>query len=256
MRVARIARLLLHVARGLLIARFRFPKWTREERQHAIARWSREVLDILAIRLHVHGASAQTDGPLMLVANHVSWLDIFVINAIVPVRFVAKSEIRDWPLLGWLCEQAGTVFIRQARRHDTMRVNAAMAAAMASGDVFVVFPEGTTSNGAAVAKFHSSLLDPALKARARVQPLAIRYDRIDSTRCIEVSYAGERSLWDTVKDIAAEPQIHAHLAFLEPISSDAAHRRTLTDRAREAIRLTLYPETLDTRTGTIVDRRA
>ena len=175
----------------------------------------------------------------MLVANHVSWLDIFAVNAVVPVRFVAKSEIRSWPLIGWLCERAGTVFIRQARRHDTLRVNEAISAALQEGDIFAVFPEGTTTDGTQVIKFHSSLLDPALKAAAKVQPAALRYTRADGSLCTEVSYAGERSLWDTVRDMSAENEILVEVTFLPPLEGAAAHRRELARGAEEAIRRAL-----------------
>ena len=102
------------------------------------------LLDILCVRLFLHGKPpAYETRPLMLVANHVSWLDIFAINAIVPVRFVAKSEVRSWPFIGWLCARAGTLFIRRARPHDTARINDVVAKALRAGDVFAVFPEGT-----------------------------------------------------------------------------------------------------------------
>lgn len=177
----------------------------------------------------------------MLVANHVSWLDIFAIDAVVPVRFVAKSEIRGWPLLGWLTEQAGTIFIRQARRHDTLRVNATVAAALAKGDIFAVFPEGTTSDGTALGNFHSSLTQPALDAHALVQPVALRYTRADGTLCTGVSYAGERTLRDTLIEITAEAAIDVEVTFLPPLETRGRHRREITRAAAEAIRATLYP---------------
>ena len=177
----------------------------------------------------------------MLVANHVSWLDIFAINAVLPARFVAKSEIRGWPLIGWLCERAGTVFIRQARRHDTMRVNHAIGAALSAGDIFAVFPEGTTTDGSRVLKFHSSLLEPALQARADVQPVALRYARPDGSLCDEVSYEGERSLWDTVVAMTRVPSIRVEVSFLPPLQGDLSHRRQLARAAEDAIRQALLP---------------
>ena len=205
-------------------------------------RWSAGLLDALSLRLTTRGEpSDPRHGPVMLVANHVSWLDIFAINAIVPVRFVAKSEIRGWPLLGWLCERAGTTFIRQARRHDTLRVNGEIAAALEAGDIFAVFPEGTTTEGRALLKFHSSLLEPAVRANARVQPVALRYTRADGTLCGAVSYAGERTLWGTVVEMTAEPFIEVEVIFMPALATDGRHRRGLTRAAEDAIRGTLYP---------------
>ena len=234
-------RLVVHLFRGLLIARFRFPGWDDAQRRAAVRRWSSELLAILHLRLTVHGALSDVGRPVMLVANHVSWLDIFAIDAIVPIRFVAKSEIRGWPLIGWLCEQAGTVFIRQARRQDTLRVNETVGGALAAGEVFAVFPEGTTTDGAALLKFHSSLIEPALRAAAQVQPVALRYTRLDGTLCKAVSYAGERSLWDTVVDMSAEPAIDVEVFFLPPVESAGRHRRDVARDAEAAIRTTLYP---------------
>ena len=238
--MARIARLLLHLLRGLAIARFGFPRWTAVCRREAIRGWSAELPSKVAIAVAVHGSPpASSHAPVMLVANHVSWLDIFGINAVLPVRFVAKSEVRRWPLIGWLCERAGTVFIRQARRHDTLRVNEAISAALAAGDVFAVFPEGTTTDGSAVIKFHSSLLEPALRARASMQPVALRYTRPDGSLCDEVSYAGARTLWDTVRDMTTVPAITLEIFFLPPITGDFAHRREIARAAEDAIRQAL-----------------
>ena len=233
---------MFHITRGLLTAAFLFPWLDSGQRRRAITTWSGQLLALLAVRLHVHGRlSPAIERPLMLVANHVSWLDIFAINAILAVRFVAKSEIRSWPLIGWLCERAGTLFIRQARRADTLRVNDAVTAALHAGDVFAVFPESTTTDGSRVLKFHSSLLQPAVAARATVQPVAIRFEREDGTLCTEVSYEGERSLWDTVRAITSQPVIDAHLTFLPPLDSADVHRRELAQRARDAIVLKLFP---------------
>src|SRR2546421_6154012 len=101
-RLLRISRVALHLGRGLLTAAFVFPFQNQQGRANAIQRWSARLLVLLGVNLRVHG-SPHDRRPLMLVANHVSWLDIFAINAVVATRFVAKSEIRGWPLLGWLC---------------------------------------------------------------------------------------------------------------------------------------------------------
>ena len=175
----------------------------------------------------------------MLVANHVSWIDIFAIDAVLPVRFVAKSEVRSWPLLGWLSERVGTAFIRRARRHDTGRVNTLVREALAEGDVFAVFPEGTTTDGSAVLPFHASLLAPALAAGAAIQPIAIRYERPDGSLCAEAAYDGERSLWDSLVAITGESVTHVHLWLLAPIAAGDRHRREVANAARDAIVLTL-----------------
>lgn len=236
-RGVRITRVALHLLRGVLTITFAFPFFTPLRRTSAVRRWSRQLLHIIGVRLHVHGQPPHRDAgkPAMLVANHVSWLDIVVINAVLPVRFVAKSEIRRWPVIGWLSERTGTLFIERARRRDTARITRLVSDALLAGDVCAVFPEGTTTDGARVLPFHSSLLQPALLADARVYPAALRFERADATLCTEAAYDGDKSLWQTLRAIAAQPVIHAHVWFLEPISAAGTRRRVLAVTAREVI---------------------
>lgn len=191
----------------------------------------------------------------MLVANHVSWLDIFVIDSVVPARFVAKSEIRGWPLLGWLCERSGTLFLHRARRRDMARINSEVSTALLAGDVFAVFPEGTTTDGSTVLKFHSSLIAPARVAHASVQPVAIRFQRADGSLCLEAAYDGDKSLWDALLMMTTQRVIEAHVWFLPVIANADQHRRELAADAREAIVLTLFPGAQSNRIERAADLR-
>lgn len=251
----RITRLVLHIVRGMFIAACFFPFQRAERRKHEIQHWSAQLLAILAVRLHVHGAPHDAR-PLMVVANHVSWLDIASINAVLPVRFVAKSEIRQWPCVGWLSERAGTLFIRRARRRDTAVINGHATGALLAGDVVAVFPEGAASNGVTVHKFHSSLLEPAIAVDAAVQPIAIRYERSDGSLCSEAVYADDRWTWDVLLAMTTQRAIEAHVWFLEPILHAQRHRRELASEAREAIVRTLFREAPHNHTETAGDRRA
>lgn len=256
-RWTRITRLALHLARGLAITALLFPLQSTQRRKREVEHWSLQLLGLLGVRLFLHGMPPPYAArPLMLVANHVSWLDIFAINAIVPARFVAKSEVRSWPLVGWLCARAGTLFIERARRHGTARINGAVGNALRAGDVLAVFPEGTTTDGSTVLKFHASLLEPALEADAVVQPIALRFERSDGTLCTEAAYDGDKSLWDTLLGMTSQREILAHVCFLEPIPPGEQHRRDLAREAREAIVLTLFPEARDSRTEADAGLRA
>lgn len=222
--------------RGAAIAALLFPLLGPERRNAHVRRWARELLAILAVRLRVSGARPHAAGvPRMLVANHVSWLDIIAISAVLPARFVAKSEVRDWPLIGWMGERAGTFFIRRARRRDTARINEDLAQAMRGGDPVAVFPEATTSDGGRVLKFHSSLLQAAVLEEAALHPVAIRYARRDGTGCGEAAYEGGRSLWRSLALVTAQPEIRAELAFLPPLECRGRHRRELAQVARDLI---------------------
>ncbi|MES2565126.1 MAG: lysophospholipid acyltransferase family protein [Pseudomonadota bacterium] len=250
----RISRLILHIVRGLLICACVFPFASVARHKYEIRRWSAQLLGLLAVRLHVHGA-ADESRPLMLVANHVSWLDIASINAVLPVRFIAKSEIRQWPLVGWLAECTRTLFIRRARRRDTAVINTQAKEALLAGDVVAVFPEGGASDGTGLLKFHSSLLEPAIAVQANVQPVAIRYLRSDGSLCTEAVYFDRRSTWHVLLAMTTQRRIEAHVWFLQPIDAQL-HRRELVAQARAAIAQTLFPGAPSNHTETRADRRA
>ena len=248
-RWTRVVRLGVHFVRGLIIAAVLFPLQSSERRKREIEHWSLQLLDRLNVRLFLHGMPPKYGGrPLMIVSNHVTWLDIFAINSVVPSRFVAKVEMRSWPLIGWLSSRVGSLFIDRGRRLDTVRVNHAVSAALKAGDVFAVFPEGTTTNGSTVLKFHASLLEPAIEADAAVQPVALWYERADGTLCTEASYSGGNSMWDTLMGITSQHEIRVHVCFLQPIEHASRHRRDIAREAREAILQTLYPQARDSRT--------
>ena len=251
----RISRLILHIMRGLIICACVFPFASTHRHKHEIRRWSAQLLALLAVKLHVHG-TAEDSRPLMLVANHVSWLDIVSIHAVLPVRFIAKSEIRHWPLVGWLAERTGTLFIRRARRRDTALINTQARDALLAGDVVAVFPEGGASDGTGLLKFHSSLLEPAIAVDAGVQPVAIRYLRSDGSWCTEAVYFERRSTWQVLLAMTTQRRIEAHVWYLEPIRETQLHRRELVAQAREAIAQTLFPPEQSNRIETDDDRRA
>ncbi len=232
----RLTRLALHMLQGMLTIATLFPFYSAARRSVAVRRWSQSLLGMLGVKLHVHGKAPKAHAqPAMLVANHVSWLDIYAINAVLPVRFVAKSEIRAWPVIGWLSAKTGTLFIERARRRDAVRVSGEIVTAMQRGDVVTVFPEGTTTDGSLVLRFHGSLLQPALQAGALVHPVALRYARDDGSLCVEAAYDGDKSLWETLRLIVGQPEIHAHVWFLQPLPTEKADRRTLAQAAQAAI---------------------
>jgi 1-acyl-sn-glycerol-3-phosphate acyltransferase len=235
-RILRMLRLGLHVLNAIALAATVFPFLNAAQRKMRVRRFSRELLSILGVRLKVSGEPPRDgDRPAMLVANHVSWLDIFAINAAHVMRFVAKSEIRRWPVIGWLCAQAGTLFIVRAQRRHTLNINEQIAAGLRAGDTFAVFPEGIITSGDVVLPFHASLLQPALSYNARIFPVAIRYTSADGSLCYAADYAGTRTLIESLRLILTQPVIDVHLQFLEPLVCDGRHRRELADEAAVAI---------------------
>lgn len=232
----RISRLALHVTYGVATAALVLPRLDDAKRERLIRNWSAHVLRILNVRLEVDGMLPTVDSrPVMLVANHVSWLDIWAINSVRVVRFVAKSEVRDWPVIGWLSEQVGVIFIERARRQDTARVSGAGVEALLGGDSLCVFPEGTTSDGTHMYPFKSSLLQSAVDANAPVWPVALHYPGKNGGVNSAVAYAGDTTLMQSIRAILAQREIIVRLTFAEPIAPEGRDRRELAQTAESVI---------------------
>jgi len=238
-RAWRLARVAAHFTHAAGVAGVGYPFMNAARRRRALQQWSAGLVRHLAANLTVHGTPPRHDAPFLLAANHVSWLDIFAINAAVPTRFVAKSEVRRWPLVGWLCVKADTLFIERDRRRDLARIDALIGDALRSGAGMGVFLEGTTTDGTHVLPFHSSLLRPALAAGTPVIPVAIQYRRRDGSICTEAAYDGDKSAMDTLMLMLTQHEIHVHVHFLPPLAADGVPRKALAHRAREAIVQTL-----------------
>jgi len=145
---------------GVVTAACVFPFSSDPHRLRLKRWWSKAMLDILGIRLDADLAHAVPGS--MVVANHVSWLDIFVVNAALPSAFVSKEEVRHWPVMGWLAGINDTIFLKRGSRGHARLINAEIAAVLAQGKHVAVFPEGTTTDGTHVLHFHAALLQPAL----------------------------------------------------------------------------------------------
>jgi 1-acyl-sn-glycerol-3-phosphate acyltransferase len=234
-RAYRLGRLIAHLVYGCTIAAVVFPLVSNRTQLRIIRYWSRRLLDILNVRLHVHGRMPGGHVPTMLVTNHVSWLDIWVIHSVSPVRFIAKSDIRRWPLLGWLVERAGTIFIQRTRRHDTARTNHAIGAVLARDERIGLFPEGTTTDGTHVLPFHASLFQPALAAGARIVAAGIRYPGRDGRPNLDAAYSGDRSLLESLRLILAQRQLHAELVFAGVVEPEGRTRRDVAVACRALI---------------------
>ena len=226
LRALRWTRLVLHLAWALALLRFAWPRADAGRRHEIATTWAGNLLTILAIRVRCEGRlPPRGRHGAMIAANHVSWADIFAIASIRHTRFIAKSEIRDWPVAGWLAQRSGTIFIRRARRHDTARINAMVHDALADGECVALFPEGTTTQGDRLLKFHSSLFEPAVANRARVYPVAVRYEHADGTPLRSVAYYGEQTFMQSLALVIGTRETIARLSFASPIETDGLSRQ-------------------------------
>lgn len=250
-RLLRFARLLLHLAFALVRTAFIYTRVDKERQFQMAARWSRQLLRILNVRLKPTGEPPDfSRGNVLFVGNHVSWLDVFALMAVRPARFVAKAEVRSWPVAGWLCGRMGTLFIEREKRLDTGRISRVIREALAIGDRVAVFPEGTTTDGTSLRHFHTSLLEPAVMADAMLYPVAFRYCFEDGSLSTAPAYVDDMTFMDSIRAILAEPAIYMEINFLEPVRVDGRNRRELTRLVERLIADALQLEVAHRQPGT------
>jgi 1-acyl-sn-glycerol-3-phosphate acyltransferase len=231
----RLAHALVHAIWGWFMIIALFPRWPVRRREATVQAWSRRMLRILGIPLQVHG-EPQADGPLLLVANHISWLDIPVLHAARYGRFVSKADVKHWPLIGTLASGGGTLYIEREKRRDAMRVVHHIADSLRAGETVVVFPEGTTGDGGALLPFHGNLIQAAIAANAPVQPVGLRFVDVatggDSRGPL---YLDDDTLLGSVWRTLAGPPFVAHVRFGAPQAAQGRERRAWAQELRAAV---------------------
>lgn len=231
----KILRGLWHLLAGLWTLYIRFPRLSLEQREMQVQAWSLKFLALWGIHLQVIGQPVLA-GPALIVANHISWLDILVIHAARYCRFVSKSDIRDWPLVGALATGSGTLYIERASRKDALRMVRDMAEAMKDGDVLAVFPEGTTSDGRELLPFHANLIQSAIAADAPVQPMSLKFiDARTGELTLAPCYIGDDTLVASVWRTLTAPPITAVVSFGAVQLANGRDRRQWAQDLREAV---------------------
>lgn len=235
----RLLRLALHVLQALAVVAIEWPRADAAARHRRIAWWSAGVLRCLGIGLD--NRSAPAPGAKLLVANHVSWLDIVAIHAVCPqARFVAKADLRDWPLLDRLIAAGGTLYLRRESKRAALRIVHDMTEALRGGATVAVFPEGTTSDGDRLLPFHANLLQAAIVAKAPVQPMALRYADAQAPVSAAAAYTGETTLAQSVWRIARARDLRVQMQWLPPWPAATVDRRELAGALRQAIEAALH----------------
>jgi 1-acyl-sn-glycerol-3-phosphate acyltransferase len=234
-RVVRIVRIVGHVVRGLWVTGIRFPRLDAAGQDNELRRWARRLLAILNVRVTCLNEPATLPPRCVLVANHVSWLDIMTIFAVRPAVFVAKEDVRRWPVIGKLCAQAGTLFIERGRGHHARHINGRVATTLLAGRVFAMFPEGTTSDGRILNRFHRALFQSAVDAEAVLQPVGIRYTDPDGAWTDAPAFVGDMSLVGSIWRLVSAQTLVAELRFAAAIPARNLHRRELAQQAETAI---------------------
>ena len=235
-RIFRVTRMVIHTLYGVLITIFILPWAGPNRRDLLVSYWARGLLSVLNIRVVVHGTPPNIDcHRTMFVANHISWIDIHALNSIRAVRFIAKAEIRTWPVFGWLAHKVNTLFIERTKRQDTARIVELASESLRAGDNLCFFPEGTTTDGTHVKPFKNSLLQAAINAEAQIWPLSIHYPRSDGRPNIMMAYHDDVTLLQSIRQVLAERTPVVELRFFPPINATGRERRNLSDAARQSI---------------------
>ena len=218
---------------GVLTIALLFPLCGATRRLALRQRWAARLLAVLGVELRAEGCAVAPG--CMLVANHISWIDIFVINALAPSAFVSKAEVRAWPVAGWRAARSGTGFLRRGRRGHARLVTAESAALLDAGRNVAVFPEGTTTDGSHVLGFHAALLQPAIACGHAVQPLALSYHTTDGRRSLAPAYDGEVSFGQCLRAIVAERRLIARIHATPALATTEVDRRALATHAQATI---------------------
>ncbi|MFF8293360.1 lysophospholipid acyltransferase family protein [Streptomyces sp. NPDC016309] len=226
---ARLAAGVLAVLAGVLLAPLTAPLG-RAARERATRLWCRAVLRAFGVRVRITGRPDDA-GPVLVVANHVSWLDVPLVAAVLPGRMLAKSEVRTWPVLGPLAARGGTLFLARDRLRALPGTVRDITGALRSGSRVVVFPEGSTWCGRSGGRFRSAAFQAALDAGVPVQPVRIAYHPAGPA-----AFVGDDPLTTSLWRVATARALTAEIRIPPPIPAGRhADRRALARAAQTAV---------------------
>lgn len=226
----------MHTLVGLLIAAGVLPLVNAHQRGRIIRWWCRLLLGCFNIRVKVFGTPPDdSTKQTMFVANHISWADIHALNSIIPVRFIAKLEIKSWPIFGYLVTKSGTLFINRTIRKDAARIVEMTTDSLIESENVCFFPEGTTTDGTHILPFKTSIIQAAVDAKASIWPLTIYYPTTDGKANLTMAYAGETTMIESMDQILRVRYPVVELHFLDPIACSSQTRQAVSHQAHEAI---------------------
>lgn len=231
----RLLRIVGHIVCGVWVAAVRLPRLTPSQQSAQVQAWALAFLGHAGIALEIRGKPPIT-GPVLLVSNHLSWLDIPVMHAARHCRFVSKSDVQDWPIIGTLANAAGTLYIERGSRRDALRMVHLMHDALKADEVLAVFPEGTTGDGRLLLAFHGNLLQAAVSADAPAQPVGLRFvDKASGETSHAPSYIGDETLLGSIWRTLCAPPIIAVVNYGEPERADGRDRRAWCQHLRSTV---------------------
>ncbi len=230
-------RVVVHTLVGLTLTLAVVPICSHSAKQRLTRWWCAGLLKCFNLQVIATGKlpDKQPSGNLF-VANHISWVDIHALNSISPLRFVAKSEIRNWPVFGYLASKSGTIFINRDDRKGALEIIEELKQHLQDGINACYFPEGTTTEGNHLLPFKGSIMQAALNAQADVIPVAIRYPLSSEQIDTRLAYAGDTTLIGSIRNILriTAPKVEIH--FMDAISTQDKSRQDINKTAQQAIK--------------------
>ena len=232
-------RLTLCFFQAFWILWIRAPRLSRQQKWAEIQSWSLRTLHVMGVTVRVQAdevSSATFASPQLLVANHVSWLDVLVIQSLHPSVFVAKEEVRAWPVLGAIAQACEVVFVARGSPSSARKMVAGVSAALARGHRVAGFPEGTSTEGHAVRMFHANLFEAAIEQAVDVQPLALRYiNATTGKHCQVAAFVGDLGFIESLHRVMSAPSITVHLRLGESLPAQGHSRKTLAQLSHRCV---------------------
>lgn len=242
-RTIRLLLLVILLVAGIFITLLLMPtthqgipsKLTQKTRQG----WLNLVIRSLGIQPQITGLP--TEQSALWVANHISWADIPVIGALAPVSFLSKAEIKSWPIIGWLANQTGTLFIERGNPESSNKAMSLIRRHIENMHSILIFPEGTTTEGRSVKKFYPRLFAPAMDGNLIIQPVALRYERENGERHDKIPFVEQQPFFSNLWSIMGEKRIVARVSFLPTLrAADFKERRGVAKRAHGLVAEAVY----------------
>ncbi len=237
-RLFRLSRLLLHILWGILLTlgMSGLLRWQYQDAAYRrqVSCWLNKVVRIVGGQVQVHGEAAPE--ATLMVANHISWLDIPLLGGQAQVNFLSKQEILHWPIIGWLADKSGTLFIQRGGRDAARQATDLIAERLQQRDNILIFPEGTTTRGVDMRHFHARLFASAAESQAQIQPIAINYLNSQGEMNKLVPYVDQQNLLTNLWNILGEAVIAIHVHFLPVMSATGHSRKDLAHYSEQQIR--------------------
>ncbi len=217
-----------HLFYGFYVVIVRFRSANPFQREVIIQLWSLQLLKILDVKLEIRGDLSAHDRGVLYVCNHISWLDIHVINAWRPMRFVAKKEVGKWPIFGWFAKQLNTLFIDRQMRGDSFNISSQMAKGLSQQDRICIFPEGTSSDGEVVLPFKPNLFQSAIEANVPCQPISILYESLLTGQMSKgPAFIGDMGLIESIANTIRAKPLRV-IITIAPICETISDRKALS----------------------------